>query len=101
MRKIVYIDFLARDILSVISAMIFPSNINLLTHYICLLFLQVPQTYFHQMGIENSKTNVKIVIKKKELANNIFFRSIKNLIQFGIGIKINLMLMKVMNHVLI
>lgn len=88
--KLVYSNFLSRDIISLISALIFPSNIGLFVHYIFMLILQFPQTYFHEAGIEycNIKKNKRII--KENFISNVFIRSIRSLILYGIGLKANL-----------
>ena len=88
--KLVYFGFLSRDIISLFSALIFPSNIGLFVHYIFLLISQFPQTYFHETGIEycNTKKNKRII--KENYINNVFIRSIRSLILYGVGLKANL-----------
>jgi hypothetical protein len=86
----VYIGFMFREIISLISALIFPSNINIIVHYFYMLLLQIPQTYFHQIGLEYCSNNEKKIIIRENFKMNVFMRSVKNLIQYGIGLKLNL-----------
>jgi hypothetical protein len=91
---------MTRDTISLFSALIFPSDINLFVHYFYMLVLQIPQTYFHQFGLEycnRPKENYeKRQIIKSNFMNNVFMRSIKNIIQYGIGMKLNLMFIKLL-----
>ncbi len=95
-----YYGFMIRDTISLVSALLFPSNINLIVYYLCILMLQIPQTYFHQFGLEycNQSKHCKsgIPIIKGNFANNVVIRSIKNIIQYGIGMKLNLIFIKLL-----
>ncbi len=95
-----YYGFIIRDTISLFSALIFPSDINLFVHYFYMLVLQIPQTYFHQLGLEYcnkpTKNYKKVKIIKSNFINNIVMRSIKNIIQYGIGIKLNSIFMNIL-----
>jgi hypothetical protein len=94
--KKAYIDFFIRDLISLFSALIFPVNINLVEYSFYVLLLQIPQTYFHQIGMINCNKHKndlfvnKYNISNEQFINNIFMRSIRNLIHYGLGIKLNL-----------
>ncbi len=88
--RMVYIGFTFRDLISVISALVFPQTINIFIHYFYMLLLQIPQTYLHQTGLEYCNDNKKKIIIRENFKKNVFLRSIKNLIQYGIGLKLNL-----------
>jgi hypothetical protein len=98
--KKAYIDFFIRDLISLFSALIFPVNINLVEYFFYVLLLQIPQTYFHQIGMINCNKHKNDLfvntynIPNKQFINNIFLRSIRNLIHYGLGIKLNLFILK-------
>jgi hypothetical protein len=85
-----YYGFSIRDSISLISALL---DLGLLFHFLSIIILQLPQTYFHLFGLEYSNKpkyyREKKQIIKKNFLNNVFVRSIKSFIQYGIGMQIN------------
>ena len=95
--KIVYISFILRDIITIVSAFAFPPHLGVLAHMMFISILQIPCTYFHLMGIDYCSVNHAKNINRhkrisKTLHKNIAVRNVRTVFAYAVGGKLNVMM---------